>query len=426
MIYSLFFLLLIILLLSAIAPTLSTSEEDVAGTAATGASTDSFYKARAWRAKDGSAPAPEDFPELPFVESKPSVAIGFTGGGSRAYICALGQLAAFNKLGLIPNIRYIGGISGGSWASLTYTFAQNIDKDDGFLGPIILPDDMTRDNVKEMSPKCARSFAETHLISIALEALISKTVDSVSDAWAYAIQKTYLDPAAIPENVPFTLNEDTLRQIKKNNPSLKDSVFLLPSQPARPFLLVGTSLVGPSDYAPYLSANQNFSFLEITPFYTGQMREQAVWYSDESGVLPGHKSKQMYVGGAVETFSLSVDGEQSPVLGLQAGESAGVINVPKPSQIMDVKYAATASSYAPGSLFESIRVHNLSVKLGFQMDYWSPAQAIPQGKSSLFADGGSFENVPLISFLQRRVKKNSSVFQFRDPVVTFVQMERRF
>jgi hypothetical protein len=33
--------------------------------------------------------------------------------GSRAYVAALGQISALNKLGLLRKIKYTGGISGG-------------------------------------------------------------------------------------------------------------------------------------------------------------------------------------------------------------------------------------------------------------------------------------------------------------------------
>lgn len=40
-----------------------------------------------------------------------------------------------------------------------------------------------------------------------------------------------------------------------------------------------------------------------------------------------------------------------------------------------------------------------------QFDYWSPSDLIPSGIETYFGDGGSYENIPLISFLQRRVEK---------------------
>jgi hypothetical protein len=37
--------------------------------------------------------------------------------------------------------------------------------------------------------------------------------------------------------------------------------------------------------------------------------------------------------------------------------------------------------------------------------YWSPSDPSPSAEDTLFVDGGDYENVTLISFLQRRVSK---------------------
>jgi hypothetical protein len=80
---------------------------------------------KAWQSSK-AYPEPNDFPELheESVLSRPNTAIAFTGGGSRSFLASIGYLAGLNELGLIPNIRYISGISGGSWATLTFTYSQ--------------------------------------------------------------------------------------------------------------------------------------------------------------------------------------------------------------------------------------------------------------------------------------------------------------
>lgn len=52
-------------------------------------------------------------------------------------------MAALNQLGLMKNVRYIGGISGGAWATTSYTYAQNIASDEEYLGEIVDPKDIT-------------------------------------------------------------------------------------------------------------------------------------------------------------------------------------------------------------------------------------------------------------------------------------------
>ena len=56
-----------------------------------------------------------------------------------------GNLAGLNQLGLMKNVRYIGGISGGAWASSSYTYTQNVATDEEFLGEIVSPGDITYD-----------------------------------------------------------------------------------------------------------------------------------------------------------------------------------------------------------------------------------------------------------------------------------------
>ena len=53
------------------------------------------------------------------------------------------------------------------------------------------------------------------------------------------------------------------------------------------------------------------------------------------------------------------------------------------------------------------------------MNYWSPTTYLkPHNYDMLFADGGSIENVPLLSFLQRKTKKIILFLNLADPLQT--------
>ena len=53
------------------------------------------------------------------------------------------------------------------------------------------------------------------------------------------------------------------------------------------------------------------------------------------------------------------------------------------------------------------------------MNYWSPTTYIkPHNYDMLFADGGSIENIPLMSFLQRKIKKIILFLNLQDPLQT--------
>ena len=62
------------------------------------------------------------------------------------------------------------GISGGSWATAVFTYPQNPSiTDEEFLGNIRMPEDITTNNLKEMSENCALSFVNKNVVEISLE-----------------------------------------------------------------------------------------------------------------------------------------------------------------------------------------------------------------------------------------------------------------
>jgi hypothetical protein len=367
------------------------------------------FKAKAFQSSS-DYPTPSDFPELELLKSKPNTAIAATGGGSRAYVAFLGYLAGLNELGLMGNVRYIGGISGGAWATTTYSYAQNTDDDKVLLGPVANPEDLTLDNLKVMDPNCARAFAAANLTLIGLQAWMDGTVHSLADAWVYGVSKTYLEPAGIMPNKYFSLNDKTVQEIIAKNPQLTVSDFTTVANSNRPFPIIGTALVGPANGAPYTKATQNYSMLEITPLYIGQMRTQTVQFKYNHGLV--HKRT---VGGMIEPFAFTNAGD-APKIGLAHRHTSGMLSVPEPTKKMDLAASAAASSYAPGSFVEAFIPFNLANTFGMHLDYWSPSDLLPSSEDTLFADGGSYQNIPLINFLQRRVSNIVLFFVAHTPL----------
>jgi hypothetical protein len=358
-------------------------------------SVEAYYSAKSWQSLS-KYPVAEDYPEHSLLSSKPNTAIAFTGGGSRAYVASLGYLAGLYQLDLLKNVRYMGGISGGSWATTTFTYAQNAP-DNVLLGPVANPEQLTQQNLLKMDPKCARGYAAANLTAIGIKAYHDKLVTTVGGAWCYGVSKTYLEPAGILPGKKFSWNTDSVNDIVKRNRNLKASDFQIPVNPNRPYPIIGTSLVGPSEGAPYTKTSQNYTMIEITPLYVGQFKNLDVKY--DYGLVSHSKR----IGGAVEPFAFAVNGT-APLIGMASDHSSATLNVPEPIVSLDLAYAAGASSYAPGSLLESLRPPDL-YSMGLHFTYWSPTNQVPKDEDYLFADGGAFENIPLISFIQRRVQK---------------------
>jgi hypothetical protein len=83
-----------------------------------------------------------------------------------------------------------------------------------------------------------------------------------------------MSPLGIQGHQPVAWNSEHVQDIRARNPSLTTTAFTLPKNSQRPFPIVGTTLVGPDDGAPYTSGeggNRNLSMLEMTPLYVGTL-----------------------------------------------------------------------------------------------------------------------------------------------------------
>lgn len=361
-----------------------------------------WLKAKAFQSK-GVYPTQSDFPEesLPTIKTRPSTAIAFTGGGSRSYLASIGYLSGLYELGLIPGIKYISGISGGSWATLAFSFSQAKVSDDVLLGTIPQPSELSVNKLKEMDTRCLRSSTAVDFVEVCLEALKNGEVENLADSWAYATQKVYFEPFGISAGVPFSWDQDTVDDIKTRNPSLKDVEFVLPTNAQRPFPIVGTAMTGPSEGKGYAWDDRNFTMIEISPLTVGQMRSMEVGYDYHSHFDGRHYRT---VGGAIETFAYARHGS-APLVGLSQDELEGSLRVPMPENVMDIQFAGGASSYAIGAFMESFPHLNIGENFGLHIDYWSPVDKTPDSKDTFFGDGGSYMNIMLSSMLQRRVQK---------------------
>jgi len=355
---------------------------------------------------------PSDFPEHRVLKT-PSRSISFSGGGSRSYVASIGVLSALTKHDIIKQIRYIGGVSGGAWAATVYTYSQLLVHDSILLGDIIEPEQLNRYILKKMNPQCLRSYASTEIILTAVNYILSKRFGTISAAWIEAVYRTYLQPALIPRNTLFSWSSDTVADIKSRNPHLHNISFLLPIHSHRPYLIVSTSLLGPTSISPYSLHTHNFTRIEHTPLYTGQMKTVDMQYTHYDRVLRKKRGTQQTVGGVLEPFAVvGALNIPSPSHGLESNTTSSVLEVPFPSltnscgstcvPIQSLERVVSASSFAPGTLI-SMLPSPLADKIEMQASYWSPACEHPIGRLNLVGDGGSTENIPLISFLQRQV-----------------------
>ena len=84
----------------------------------------------------------------------------------------------------MDSVRYILGSSGGSWASVVYTYYQHEDIPDSvMLGPVVFPEDITLEGLKEMAPGCVRAYTNTTYQVMGV--LFSDWMDAVQVRYIY-------------------------------------------------------------------------------------------------------------------------------------------------------------------------------------------------------------------------------------------------
>jgi hypothetical protein len=212
--------------------------------------------------------------------TQPVLGICFSGGGSRALSCALGQLSALNAMTL-PNgqpilgpSQYISSVSGGSWASVLYTFLpQTINEtsvsDTDFLIQPVAPQSLTKGissdsrtgNVSYMGPYCMGTTPQQFSlakIGVFLKTLMESefflTPSQYSWFWIAGIGELVLKPFElysatynssgpfVQPSLMFSLSVAEVQSIAKYNPHLGPSDFYL-ARSGRPTLIVNTNLL---------------------------------------------------------------------------------------------------------------------------------------------------------------------------------------
>jgi hypothetical protein len=255
----------------------------------------------------------------------PLLGVCFSGGGSRALSCALGQLSALNSM-LIPNskesvlsqVPYISSVSGGSWASVLYTFlpetinGQPVGDSDFLIQPVAPeslfkgdPSASTSGNVSYMGPFCLGTVPQQFnpvTIAAFLYTLFNWGFFGDPSRWSWfwiaGVGEIVLKPFGLydafynpnnsyiePSNF-FSLSEahvDT--SITPDNPTLTSSQFYL-CRPNRPALIVNTNLI-----ENYSVAGSPQIPIQATPIASGISGESP------DGSIVG--------GGGVESFAFT-------------------------------------------------------------------------------------------------------------------------
>jgi hypothetical protein len=115
------------------------------------------FNAQAWQNVGSSFTFPE-FSD-PTVSSKPNIGLTLSGGGDRAYVTHVGFLAGLHSMSFMDQFKYVCGSSGGSWATVVYSYYQHSQiSDDVMLGEVVQPADISYDGLAIMDEYCIRGY----------------------------------------------------------------------------------------------------------------------------------------------------------------------------------------------------------------------------------------------------------------------------
>ena len=300
--------------------------------------------ARLWRGSKGGA---LHFPEAlyPAVAAKPSNAVAFSGGGTRAFSVTAGYLLGLHELDVLRSTRYISSVSGGTWASAQYTYvdpaagphvAQN---DSQLLGLALPPSALGWAQLDDLPAYSAR-----HCCSVGVGFIPLSGAQYVEK-----IQSSFLTPLGIPAGASFSYDQATAGAILQRNPTLRPSQLALPHRRSRgfepPFLIMGITLMGPLASAPLSLSERSYTVFDAvrfpidfvnfhlhllvlcclsidvdrfwtqTPLYVGQARTSPVTFRSRKTLNPKAQipNVTLPVGGLIEPFAVGGD---APAAGL--------------------------------------------------------------------------------------------------------------
>lgn len=345
-------------------------------------------RCRVWNTTEAEFTFPEvspDNPEQDVLLSRANTGICFSGGGTRSASCSAGQLRGLHALGLLPRIRYLSGVSGGSWAAVPFTYLPDDWNDETFLGMTIDPEDLTEDHLRNLD---RNSFIYAVSDSVIIDNFLKNAAQFAGDeTFSRALGDIFLNRFGLDSlKRLFGFNALTVDAAVNRNPKAQRSDFYT-VRSGRPYLIVGGTILRLQNDPSLPDKVQ----IEMTPFYTG--------------VFPVHKragSRNQNIGGGyIESFAFDSDApERRPdaknEVSVRLGASRHRFTL---SDVIGTSGAAPA---------ETLDRLNLDW-LGFpEFKYWPVVKARGQSLKAReyeFGDGGHLENLGVMPMLLRKVKR---------------------
>jgi len=359
---------------------------------------------RTWDIGADSAKMPPELADdelaVPWLTDRPSFGIAFSGGGTRSATASLGELRALHRLGWLKRARHLSANSGGSWATVPYTYLPRAIDESQFLGDYIPPDELSDQNLRPKVTDPLEFGTAIHNANTISEVLELGRGD---EAYSDVVASIFLDPFGLHDNEKFfTFHERALEKALAGNPGLSAENFQIVQRDDRPYLIITGVMMGqqmskdPEEYFP----------IEMTPLYTG-IRGRFEFEKDDETVVVG--------GGYVESFGYdSYEPQGNAVDGRLTVRLTGLLS--RGDKPFGDRYRFTlsdiigASSAAPLGALSRHSIPNFAFP---EFRHWSVDQnAIAQSGNDVrrkadefqHGDGADMDNLALMPLLARKTE----------------------
>jgi hypothetical protein len=309
----------------------------------------------------------------------------------------------------------ISSASGGSWASVPYTFLPENISGKSFLGGVVPnPSDLTWSVQYKENPDAALDYLPSFNLGEAAKDLgmipmFKKALELIgtglqpSEAWPMMIGSLILEPFGLykgdksgQSELTFTWKEQTFKEdveaLNQGVPTLRRENFRTVERNDRPFLIVNSALVPNKGKVPLLP-------YEITPLSVG-----VPGFHAEFG--PGERDLG---GGGISPFALGT------VRAIP--DSKNTAFATKPLRLFSLADMAGISSVAPGEMMQ-VKLPELDSMLPTNM-VW-PVKNFNSFRNAawpyLFSDGGNLDNTAVIALLRRPLRRICSFINCATPL----------
>ena len=366
----------------------------------------SRYKVKTWNTEAADFQFPEITGEDAYFDAnskRPERGICFSGGGTVSIALIAGYLNALEELGLIPEIGYISGVSGGTWGTAAYMYNPE-NNPNSLLGSHYANPAEIPASVLETTADGTLAYATCNcpLVAEILEYEGIPALAPQRQVYTMAIGALFLRPFGVespgfsPDDVLnikrrkfFTTTEAQAGKIAARNTTLgmKASAFMTLNAD-RPYYIMNTTLLAKPQEKGSL---KNVYPFEFTPLYAGRIS------SELTDVVDGNQK----IGGAfVEPFGFDSTAESDT-------SSDGFVNASNLYRF-ELQQPVGTSGSALGKEAQSGDARILDIFFP-NFSYWNPTDpnlenGVLKSMKHDFGDGGIIENTGVAPLLARQVK----------------------